>query len=160
MFYFSRDDKSVYLTADHFGRGKIFTHSVATPVACSDGPRELTSTGTANSLAALPNGCLLFMRSSYDAPNDVYLLKHSTQSPRAGDVNETRVTNFYRERLDGKTMRGGTDIWWSGGAQPDRKIQGWVLTPPGFQKGEIGKYPAIMMINGKVFLLRSVDITV
>jgi dipeptidyl aminopeptidase/acylaminoacyl peptidase len=92
------------------------------------------------------------MRSSYDAPNDVFLLERSTQSLRAGDVNETRVTNFYKEHLDGKTMRGGTDIWWTGGAQPDRKIQGWVLTPPGFQKGEIGKYPAIMMIHGELFL--------
>lgn len=84
------------------------------------------------------------MRSSFAAPSDIFVLQPST-SVLAG---ERRITDFYKDALAEKYLDPATEIFWTGGAVKDRKLQGWVFVPPGFKKGDKKKWPALMLIHG------------
>jgi hypothetical protein len=134
------------------GRGRIFTLPIpvdSSPAgwlaASTATPTGLTTFGTASSLVSIPNNRVIFMRSSFAAPNEVFVLETSaTCKP-----TEIQLTKFSNDLLKGKNLHPGTEIWWTGGAIKDRKIQGWVFTPPNFQKGQEGQWPALLMIHGK-----------
>jgi dipeptidyl aminopeptidase/acylaminoacyl peptidase len=113
-------------------------------------PLALTTNGTASAITPLSDGRVVFMRSSFTTPNDVFILEseHSDRSLVNSGTRERRLTDFYKVALAGKSLHAGEDIRWTGGAVADRELQGWVFLPPGFKRGEKKKWPALLMIHG------------
>ncbi|KZV96420.1 alpha/beta-hydrolase [Exidia glandulosa HHB12029] len=140
---FSPSGGSIYITAADEARGKVFLLSLSSASRLKS-PQTLASVGTASSLLPLPDGRLVFMRSSFTSPNDIFILKHTDGAGQ----HEQRITAFYKDALKGKHLDPGTEIHWTGGAVKERNVQGWVFTPPGFKRGEEKKWPALMMIHG------------
>lgn len=94
----------------------------------------------------LPNGRLLFTRSSLTSPNDVFVIRGLSESDV--DVSKTKIeqlTKFTEDALKSKTLNPGEEFWFDGA---EKKIQGWIVTPPGFKKGEKKAYPIVLLIHG------------
>jgi dipeptidyl aminopeptidase/acylaminoacyl peptidase len=149
---FSHDDKYLYMAAGEHARVKVFGVEVpATPKdssvdAVHATPKALTENGAASGVHPLKDGRLVFTRSTLTSPNEVFLLSSSGHSLLEG-AKERQLTAFSESGLKEKHLDKGTDLWWDGAKQ---KIQGWVVTPPGFKKGEKASYPVVMLIHGKV----------
>ena len=59
----------------------------------------------------------------------------------------TRITSFSAAGLQGKSLSPGKDFWFKGTAE-GQDTHGFVLTPPGFERGVEKKWPAVMLIHG------------
>ncbi|EJD41217.1 hypothetical protein AURDEDRAFT_186693 [Auricularia subglabra TFB-10046 SS5] len=97
-----------------------------------------TRAAASSALAPLADGRLLFMRSSFAAPSDVFALD---------GAEERRLTDFYGDALAGRAMGTPREIFWTGAT---RTVQGWVFLPAGFARGEARRWPALMMTHGAV----------
>jgi dipeptidyl aminopeptidase/acylaminoacyl peptidase len=140
---FSHDGKQLYLATGSEARVKIFVLDITSAsIASTSSPTPLVESGAASGLQPLPVGGLVFTRSSLTSPNDVFVLSASDivhkKAPR-------QVTSFAAKKLAGKHLDAGRELFWQGAKQT---IQGWVLTPPGFKKGEDKKWPVVMLIHG------------
>lgn len=140
------------MTVGEHARVKIFgTHVPETPssadshIAAKE-PIALTHTGAASGIRPLKDGQLVFTRSTLTSPNDVFVLS-PTGSNLIDGVKERQLTSFSKHLLEKKSLHGGEEIWWDGAKQ---KIQGWVVTPPGFKKGDSHKWPVVMLIHGEL----------
>jgi dipeptidyl aminopeptidase/acylaminoacyl peptidase len=148
---FSHDDRYLFLAVGEHARVKVF--GVEVPATPKDPalntvytePEALTESGAVSSVHPLKDGRLVFTRSSFTNPNEVFLLSPSDHSLFEG-AKELQLTAFSERGLKDKHLDKGTELWWDGAKQ---KIQGWVLTPPGFQKGDNKKWPVVMVIHGK-----------
>ncbi|MBA6153012.1 S9 family peptidase [Gelidibacter maritimus] len=60
----------------------------------------------------------------------------------------TRITNVNKDLFADKQLGNVKEIWWNS-SYDDRKIQGWVVTPPNFDPNK--KYPLILEIHGGPF---------
>ncbi|OAX40936.1 alpha/beta-hydrolase [Rhizopogon vinicolor AM-OR11-026] len=147
------------LTGDH-ARVKLFALAVPpTPpssTALTTRPTALTSTGSLSGVKPISGGRIVFARSSLTSPNEAYMLSGLDAVERdlvAGtDVQEnattlTRLTSFSSPGLQGKSLSPGEDFWFKGTAE-GQDMHGYVLTPPGFERGSKGKWPAVMLIHG------------
>lgn len=96
----------------------------------------------------LPNGRLLFTRSSLTSPNDVYVLRGLERVTPAGAEKPRleQLTRFAADALEGKSLDPGEDFWFEGAE--GRKVHGWLLKPPGFKKGDKKKWPIVVLIHG------------
>jgi dipeptidyl aminopeptidase/acylaminoacyl peptidase len=148
---FSHDDKHIFMAAGENARVKVFGIEVpATPKDSASNavyaePKALTENGAVSGVHPLKDGRLVFTRSTLTSPNEVFLLSHSGHSLLEG-AKERQLTAFSEQGLKDKHLDKGTELWWDGAKQ---KIQGWVLTPPGFKKGDDKKWPVVMLIHGK-----------
>ncbi|KAI0822032.1 alpha/beta-hydrolase [Trametes gibbosa] len=150
---FAHDDKTIFLTAGDIARIKIFSLPVpATPSSNTTdpelpevyrNPREITSTGAVSGIQPLPNGRLVFTRSSLTSPNDVFVLRELDDS---GEPKVDQVTRFAAAGLKGKSLHEGEDFWFEGAE--GKTIHGWLLKPPGFKQGESKKWPVLLLIHG------------
>lgn len=150
---FSPDGKALYFTAGDLARIKIFVLPLpSTPESSTadpdfppeyQNPVELTSSGAAAGIQPLPNGRLVFTRSSLTTPNDVYVLRglDSLSKPQVD-----QLTRFSADALEGKSLDAGEDFWFEGAE--GNQVQGWIVKPPGFKKGEVKKWPVVMLIHG------------
>ncbi|KZT73924.1 alpha/beta-hydrolase [Daedalea quercina L-15889] len=161
---FSEDGKAIYFTAGDIARIKVFVlpipptpaESTADPElpAAYREPIELTSSGAASGVQVLPNDRLLFTQSSLTGPNDVYVLRgleqldlHVAPSQRgAAKPQIEQLTRFAEVALKGKSLSDGEDFWFEGAE--GHKVQGWIVKPPGFKKGEKKKWPIAVLIHG------------
>ncbi|OJA17237.1 hypothetical protein AZE42_00166 [Rhizopogon vesiculosus] len=147
------------LTGDH-ARVKLFALAVPpTPTsstALTTRPTALTSTGSLSGIRPISGGRVVFARSSLTSPNEAYMLSGLDVVERAlvagTDVQEsattlTRLTSFSAPGLQGKSLSPGEDFWFKGTAE-GQDMHGYVLTPPGFERGAKGKWPAVMLIHG------------
>ncbi|KAJ7485987.1 Alpha/Beta hydrolase protein [Mycena galericulata] len=162
---FSSDGKLLYLTAGDHARVKVFvlplpptpdestTHPELAPKFYT--PTPLAQSGAASGIQTLPNGRLLFSRSSFTSPNDVYIIRdlktfesdlHASQEPLEfkGDVEQ--ITNFSADALEGKNLDSGEEFWFKGAL--DKDVQGWVLKPKGWNKHDKKKWPVLLLIHG------------
>lgn len=73
----------------------------------------------------------MFSRNSLTTPNDVFLLDPAVKEER-------KLTDFSSGALEGKSLSDGEEVWWEGAE--GRKVQGWIVKPPGFKKGEEKKW--------------------
>ena len=108
-------------------------------------PTALTHSGAVSAIQPLPNGRLLFTRSSLTSPNDVFVLSGLSDSATAESVKVEQLTKFTADALKGKTLSPGEDFYFEGAEQ---KIHGWIVTPPGFKKGDKKKWPILLLIHG------------
>lgn len=115
----------------------------------------LTHTGAVADIQPLPNGEVLFTRSSLTSPNDVFVLRNigkiDLESPDAQNqanrvVQAVQLTKFTADALSSKTLSEGEDFWFEG--SENRTIHGWIIKPKGFEKGERKKWPGLLIIHG------------
>ncbi|KAI0801943.1 hypothetical protein BC629DRAFT_1591605 [Irpex lacteus] len=160
---FSNDDKTLYLVAGEHARNKIFSipipatpSSSSTPLSSYPTPKALTNEGSAAGLQVLPNDRLLFTKSSFTSPNDVFVIRDLSSLSSSSTTSSPKIdqlTKFAADALKGKQLDAGDEFWFDG---VDQKIQGWVLKPPGFKragkgeegKGEEKKWPLLFWIHG------------
>jgi hypothetical protein len=114
---FAYDDSCIYITAGDNARGKLFKLSLPDHAQAATqtnepatGPVALTSQGTASALNPLADGRLVFMRSSFTSPNDVFVLE-SADGIILGSGLERRLTDLYKTELADKTLHPGTELW-------------------------------------------------
>ncbi|KAF5357378.1 hypothetical protein D9758_005869 [Tetrapyrgos nigripes] len=144
---FSEDGKSLYFTAGDHARNKAFL------IPISDGCKPLVLThgiGSVDGLQSLPNGRLLFTKSSYTSPNDLYILSGlqgvQTHLDSAFLTSEKQITHFTESDLRGKNLSPGEQFWFKGA--DDLDVQGWVIKPPGWEKEQRKKWPVMLQIHG------------
>lgn len=154
---FSPEGKVLYLTAGDLARIKVFAINIPdTPSASTTNPdfpddflpHALTHTGAASGIQVLPNARLLFTRSSYTAPNDVFVLrnlKESVTAEVAKSVTVEQLSQFTADALHGKNLAQGEEFYFDGA---EHKIQGWIIKPVGFEEGAKKKYPVVLLIHG------------
>ena len=150
------------MTAGDLARIKIFavpipetpTSSTTHPDLPDDWlPKALTQSGAVSGIQVLPNGRLLFTRSSLTGPNDVFVLRNldlldlSSEKSRAGFKPEIQqLTRLTESALEGKSLVSGEDFWFEGAK--GKQIHGWILKPPGFKEGEKKQWPIVLLIHG------------
>ncbi|KZT11901.1 alpha/beta-hydrolase [Laetiporus sulphureus 93-53] len=160
---FSTDGEAIYFTAGDLARIKVFvlplpetpSHSTPDPSLPPEylNPVALTFTGAASGLQVIPNGRLIFTRSSLTSPNDVYVMRgldnlnlHDMASRLSVEVEVEQITQFSTDALKSKNLDSGEDFWFEGAES--KKVQGWLLKPPGFKKGDRKKWPVVVLIHG------------
>ncbi|KAI0041991.1 alpha/beta-hydrolase [Auriscalpium vulgare] len=162
---FSTDSAFLYLTAGDHARNKVFvlplpdtpeqstTHPALPPYYTT--PRELTRSGAATGLQTLPNGRLIFSRSSLQGPNDVFILRglHELEAELAKSQNldawkggAEQVTNFTETALKGKSLSSPEDFYFEGAE--GKTVHGYVIKPAGWKEGQKKKYPPLLFIHG------------
>ncbi|KAI0057852.1 hypothetical protein BV25DRAFT_1919874 [Artomyces pyxidatus] len=147
---FSADSSFLYLTAGDFSRIKVFvlrlpeTPDVSTthpdfPPSYTN-PQPLTNEGFASRVQALPNGRVLFTRSSRLGPNDVFILRglglpqvalSRTQEPVLWHGAREQVTRFTAEYLQTKGLGLSEDFFFE--RAEGNSVHGYVLKPKGPQ---------------------------
>ncbi|KAI4523986.1 alpha/beta-hydrolase [Schizophyllum commune Loenen D] len=148
---FSEDDRTLYLTAGDEAKIKVFSYPLYMLPVLSDhdpgkprNPVALTSSGAASGIQALPGGRILFSRSSFTSPNDVFVISDGTSSVDAPVA--TQITSFTFADLADKYLAEGEEFWVKGAL--DRDVQGWIFKPKGFRKGEEKAWPVVLLIHG------------
>jgi dipeptidyl aminopeptidase/acylaminoacyl peptidase len=151
----------LYLTAGDEAKVKVFVLPVPpTPAESSTHPKlgnvkpiALTQTGAASGLHALPNHRIVFSRSSYTSPNDVWIIRdlHSfeesliSQGAQEFKGKAEQLTRFTEGVLKPKGLSPGEEFWFEGAEQ---KVQGWTLKPRGWQPNQKKAYPVVLLIHG------------
>ncbi|KAJ7442681.1 Alpha/Beta hydrolase protein [Mycena latifolia] len=164
---FSLDGTLLYLTAGDHAKVKVFvlpipptpekstSHLALAPKFYT--PVPLVHSGAASGIQPLSNGRLLFSRSSFTSPNDVYLihgLETFEQQIKALASDTTlefkgkigQLTHFTADALEGKDLVGGEEFWFKGAL--DKDVQGWVLKPKGWKQSDQKKWPVLLLIHG------------
>ncbi len=91
------------------------------------------------SFSVADNGRIAFTRTSYQRPSDVAL--HTGSKVRT-------LTRLNEDIFAHKTL-GEVEEFWLESSADQRKIQAWLVKPPGFQPGK--KYPLVLEIHGGPF---------
>ena len=158
------------MTAGDHARNKLFVLPVPeTPDESSTHPslpphyttpRPLTHNGAVTSLQILPNGRLIFSRSSLQGPNDVFIVRGLRQLEsdlaNAKDNFEWKgtpeqITKFTGDALAGKTLRAPEDFYFEGAE--GKTLHGFVVKPHGWKEGDTKKWPGLLYIHGGTLLL-------
>jgi acylaminoacyl-peptidase len=140
---FAHDGSGVYFLASDQGNTGLYFISLEGKV------RKLTGNvgsggsayGVGGSFSLSNNGVFAVTRTRPDLPGEVAVGK--------SDQPETKVLTAVNEGLlSGRTLGTVEEIWYES-SKDQRKIQGWILKPPGFDPAK--KYPLILEIHGGPF---------
>jgi dipeptidyl aminopeptidase/acylaminoacyl peptidase len=127
----SKDGKTLWLTADHLGHHAIFAVDVAT------GKSGTLLEKAFNASPQQAGNRLVFVQDSLSAPADLFSV-----SVKGGDVR--RITSFNADRLKGVHM-GAFEQFSFKGAR-DETVYGWMVKPAGFREAQ--KYPVAFIVHG------------
>ena len=145
------------MTAGDLARVKVFaiplpetpSESTTHPELSGDYvPHAITTSGAASGIQVLTNGRILFTRSSYTSPNDVFVirgLKEEFSLDHLKSITVEQLSKFTADALSGKGLAPAEEFYFDGAEQ---EIQGWILKPVGFKEGEKKKYPVLLLIHG------------
>lgn len=147
----SADSRSIYVVVDDEGNTKVARVSL-------DGSwrmvaRDLGSGGSAysgGSFSVSRDGSIAYTLSTPSIPSEVALVPNAptaaaaSAAPPAGRV----LTALNADVLAGRTLGAVEEIWYPS-SKDQRKIQGWIIKPPGFDPSR--KYPLILEIHGGPF---------
>jgi acylaminoacyl-peptidase len=130
------DSSGVYFIFDDQGDTKLGFYS-------SNGQFKLIASHLplGGSYSVGRSGAIAFVYTLPDVPNAVAVV-----NPAHPEVKV--LTDLNRDLLAQRTL-GKTEEIWFNSTLDNRKIQGWVITPPGFTPGK--KYPLILEIHGGPF---------
>ena len=162
---FSKDDDFLYLIAGDEAKVKVFALPVPpTPSKSTTHPElepkysipvALTQSKTASGLQTLPGSRILLSQSSFTSPNDVYVASDlkavegailANNDAVSTGVRMEKVTNFSDAELKGKSLSEGEEFWFKGAE--GKNVQGWVIKPRSWTKGEKKKWPGLLFIHG------------
>lgn len=130
---FSKDSKTVFVTAEEHGHTKIFAIERETANV-----KALTEKHTASSLSVL-DGKVVFSLSSMNHPNIV-----SSVDLESGELKTYGVTNELGVLMKGLTMPTPEEFWFTGSLHA--KVHGWIIKPADFDPSK--KYPVAFLIHG------------
>lgn len=152
----------MFLTVGDVGRVKVFVTRVPpTPIKLSQEPVHsvpiaLTSSGAVLALQPLSKDRLLFSRSSFTGPNDVFILrgldilKHTLGKQPPVIAQADQITRLSDIALQSKALSKGEDFWFKGTDNGD--IHGWIFKPKGWKTGERKKWPVLLFIHGGLWI--------
>ncbi|CAE6412251.1 unnamed protein product [Rhizoctonia solani] len=148
---FTPDGKSIVFTSGH--NAKILLYTIAIPPTPTESdkhlpvviPIALTTKHSATNPQALPGGRVSFTSSSLKSPNDIFVLSGlESTGTLPHKIEIKRVSKFTEDKLSGLDLTEPEEFWFTGAK--DRKVQGWIVRPPGATKGK--KYPVVLLIHG------------
>ncbi|MGQ0604444.1 MAG: S9 family peptidase [Anaerolineales bacterium] len=125
------DSRSIYFLANDRGDAHLYRATVlgGEVTRIVGGRRMLLG------FSAARNGALAFVAHTATQPSDVYLITGKS---------ERRLTHFNDALLAERSIQPIEEM--SHAAPDDRKIQGWVLKPVGYQRGK--RYPLVVNMHG------------
>jgi acylaminoacyl-peptidase len=129
------DSSAVYFIFDDQGDTKLGRYSTAGEFKLVASHLPLGGT-----YSVARNGAIAYVHTLPDVPNAVAVVNPGREPKVLTDLNHDLLS----QRTLGKTE----EIWFNSSLD-NRKIQGWVITPPGFTPGK--KYPLILEIHGGPF---------
>ncbi len=138
----SSDSKGLYFQYDDRGDTKLAYISLSGKVrliAEHLGGLSLGRPYNAADFSASGNGKFAFTLGNTDHPADLAVSNGETIS---------RITALNDDLFSFRTLGDVEELWWES-SYDGRKIQGWVVTPPGFDPEK--KYPMILEIHGGPF---------
>jgi dipeptidyl aminopeptidase/acylaminoacyl peptidase len=128
----SRDCKTLFVTAEETARQKIFAVDVA-----SGQPHELVGEHYNSGVAALRSDRIVFGQDSLTGPLEIWTAK-------VDGSEKQRLTSVNDEAAKLAQMSTPEEFYFTGAR--DEKIQAWILKPVGYVDGE--KYPVALIIHG------------
>ncbi|THV03894.1 alpha/beta-hydrolase [Dendrothele bispora CBS 962.96] len=162
---FSKEGDFIYFTAGDIGKIKVYVLPLPpTPAKSTTDPDlppkyytpvAISEDGAASSLQTLFFGKLVFSKSSFTSPNDVFFViglksleNEITQSDDlvkfSGSVQQ--VTHLTEAGLKGKHLSKGEEFWFKGANDLD--VHGYALKPREWEEGQKKKYPVVLLIHG------------
>ena len=140
---FAPDGKGVYFLSDDHGNTGMYYSTLDGSVRKLAGNigSSTSAYGGGGSFSIARNGNFASVYARPDVPGDVAV---GTLSNPALQV----VTAVNEDLFAGKELGKVEEIWWDS-SRDNRKVQGWILKPPGFDPSR--KYPLILEIHGGPF---------
>ena len=138
------DGQGIYFSYSDKGNGKIGSVRLDGNVQTLTGNVGGTSLGrpySSGSYSVASNGRIAFTETRPDHPADVAVAGPA----RAGS---RRITTLNQDLFGHKELAKVEEIWYES-SYDQRKIQGWIAYPPGFDSSK--KYPLILEIHGGPF---------
>jgi len=140
------DSKGVYVLYDDQGHTKLdfcTLDGAMKPIANDVGAGgSAYSFGASYSVAR--NGRIAFTHTDAKTPGDI-----ATINAGAGGKPQVKVITSVNEDLLAARKLGEVEEFWYTSSLDQRKIQGWIIKPPGFDRSR--KYPLILEIHGGPF---------
>ena len=141
--YWKADNSGLFFSYDNEGDTKIAFVPIDGKVQLLGGQLGGTSIGrpyAGGSFSVSTVGTYAFTYSEPTRPADVGLGQHGKMAKRLTDLNG--------DLLNHKDL-GSVEMFWFSSSHDGRKVQGWVVKPPGFDKSI--RYPLILEIHGGPF---------
>ncbi len=129
----SSDGKRIYFQVAHHGNTVLKSVSLKGEVADVVSDEGVVGTFTLDSKQQR----LLYFHANMQDTGQVYLRKLATNRSRV-------LTHTNKDLLDELDLGKIEEVWFKGASGND--LQGWILTPPGFDPAK--KYPSILEIHG------------
>jgi dipeptidyl aminopeptidase/acylaminoacyl peptidase len=139
----SADGKGIYVQYDDKGDTKVGLFALDGSwrvVASHLGSGMMAYSGGSYSVAR--NGSVAYTLSTPSIPSNVAVVGSGASA------TPVSVTSLNAELLATRTLGAVEEIWYES-SKDKRKIQGWIITPPGFDAKK--KYPLILEIHGGPF---------
>lgn len=139
----SADSRGIYVQYDEQGDTKVALFTLDgsyRAVAAHIGSGSSAYSGGSFSVAR--DGTVAFTYSTTTVPSQV-----AVTSSAAGTASRA-LTSLNADLLAGRTLGAVEEIWYNS-SKDNRRIQGWIVKPPGFDAAK--KYPFIIEIHGGPF---------
>jgi dipeptidyl aminopeptidase/acylaminoacyl peptidase len=137
------DGKGIYFAYDDLGNTKIGYMTLDGKLSVLAGDVGGTTLGrpyASGSFSTSANGNIAYTYSTPEHPADLMVVNRKNEPIRLTRLNDD---------LFGHKKSGNVEEIWFESGYDQRKIQGWICKPPGFDPGE--KYPLILEIHGGPF---------
>ena len=135
------DGLYVQYTTEGIGRvAHVALDGTVSDLADSLGGTAIGRPYSGGSFSVTPNGSFAYTLSSPDHPAEVAV------GDRGGEVR--RLTQLNADVLDHLALGQVEEIWWESSFD-GRRVQGWLIHPPGFDENE--EYPLVLEIHGGPF---------
>lgn len=139
----SPDGGSIWFLSDDQGDTGLYACTLEGEVRKIVGSVGSTTSayGGGATFSVAKNGAIAVTQTSTHVPGDVAVV-------RAGQSAAAMLTNVNQGLRSGRAFGNVEPIWYES-SKDQRKIQGWILKPPGFDPGK--KYPLVLEIHGGPF---------
>ena len=141
----SGDSRGLFFQYGDRGEDKVAYISLegeVTEIASDVGGLSLGRPYVAGQFTATPGGRFAFTMGTSEHPADLAVVE------RGGEPR--RLTRLNRDLFGHKELGTVEEIWWES-SHDGRRIQGWIMKPPGFDPSE--RYPMILEIHGGPFAM-------
>jgi acylaminoacyl-peptidase len=139
----SRDGKGLFIQYDEHGDtrvGYVTLNGEVTMIASGIGGLSLGRPYSGGSYSVSEDGRVAYTLTSTSHPADVGVVEMGEEPDRLTDLNE----DLFSQR----SLSGVEEIWYPSSFD-QRRIQGWIVKPPGFDASR--KYPLLLEIHGGPF---------
>ncbi len=139
----AHDGKGVYFLSDDQGNTGLYYSTVDGSVRKLTGNIGASTSAYSGggSMTVAKNGNFATVQARPDLPGDIAVGTIANPSPRV-------VTAVNEDLFAGKELGKVEEIWYTS-SKDKRKVQGWILKPPGFDPAK--KYPLVLEIHGGPF---------